>query len=148
MLLLQLVALLVRFVHDRERRVQVDQLGTAAATAGTTDRAVVVVGRSGDRVLVETPTHGNRRRCDVRNDLLLLLLGNGSSLYGNRHWHCDSGRLLLLLLGWCLLQRRFHVLFLLFEKLFQLEEMAQLELFVLDVLPLEEQLELLPGAGH
>lgn len=88
-----LVALLVRFVHDRKRRVQVDQLGTAAATAGTTDRAVVVVGRSGDRVLVETPTHGKRRRCDVRNHLL----GNGSRLYGNRHWHRDRGRLLLLL---------------------------------------------------
>lgn len=86
--------LVVRFVHDRKRRVQVDQFRAAAATAGATDRAVVVVGRSGDRVLVETPTHGKRGRCDVRNDLLG---GNGSSLYRNRHRHWGCGRLLLLL---------------------------------------------------
>lgn len=162
----RVVLLLVRFVHDRKRRVEVvQQLGTAATTAGATDRAVVVVGGSGDRVLIEASTHGKRRRCDVRKDgawhhlglrllLLLLLLRDRSGLDRyllHRHrlgllglWRhpCDRGRLLLLL------QCRLHVLLLLLEKLFQLQEMAQLKLFVFDVLPLKQQLQLLPGAGH
>lgn len=159
----RVVLLLVRFVHDRKRRVEVvQQLGTAATTAGATDRAVVVVGGSGDRVLIEASTHGKRRRCDVRKDgawhhlglRLLLLLRDRSGLDRYLlHWHrlgllglwwrrCDRGRLLLLL------QCRLHVLLLLLEKLFQLEEMAQLKLFVFDVLPLKQQLQLLPGARH
>lgn len=126
-----------RFVHDRQRRIGV-QLGAATPAAGAPDRVVVVaVGSRRDRGLVESSTNGERWRRDIRED--------GARRHRSLHRYRNLlwRRWLLLYDCWssrCRCNGGFHFLFLLFEELFQLQEVTQPELLMFDVLPLKQKL--------
>lgn len=126
--------LVVRFVHDRQRRIR--RLGRLDHLFATDHRAIVVViRRRRDRALLEPPTHGQRWRGNVRQH------GGARRNHPDDLLHRHRNLLLLLhLLGH---RRRLHVLLLLLQKLFQLQKVAQLELLVLNVLALEQKLKLL-----
>lgn len=105
---------MVRFVHDRQRRIW--RLRWFDHLFATDHRAIVVViRRRRDRALLEPPTHGQRWRGNVRQ-------------HGGARWdhpddllHRHRNLLLLHLLGH---RRRLHVLLLLLQELFQLQKVA------------------------